>query len=117
MGGERGKRERGEREREERERGEREKKEREERERKERGEREEREREREIPPPIFFQPLLLPPLPHTHRYFPPTSPGYSTEMMESSVRSYEYPSGSAWAGLIARGGYRDPSREKKKLPY
>ncbi|XP_040287726.1 mitochondrial enolase superfamily member 1 isoform X1 [Bufo bufo] len=33
-------------------------------------------------------------------YMPPTDPGYSTEMKEDSVSSYQFPSGAIWQQLI-----------------
>lgn len=33
------------------------------------------------------------------RYMPPTAPGFSTEMKPDSLAAYEYPIGSAWAGV------------------
>ena len=32
------------------------------------------------------------------RYFPPTAPGFSIEMLPASLAEFEYPTGSAWVG-------------------
>ncbi|ELU05310.1 hypothetical protein CAPTEDRAFT_181186 [Capitella teleta] len=39
------------------------------------------------------------------RYMAPTAAGYSTEMKESSLRKYEYPSGSEWQRLFSEGKF------------
>ena len=49
------------------------------------------------------------------RYFPPSSPGYNTEMFEESVKDYTYPSGKVWKSLFKSGKYKDPSRIDKRL--
>ncbi|XP_022256429.1 mitochondrial enolase superfamily member 1-like, partial [Limulus polyphemus] len=40
------------------------------------------------------------------RYMIPQSPGYSSEMKESSLLAYEYPSGTKWKELFHSGKYR-----------
>ncbi|MFZ7089218.1 enolase C-terminal domain-like protein [Curtobacterium sp. RRHDQ10] len=35
------------------------------------------------------------------RYWPPTAPGAGTEMLEDSLRTFEYPDGPVWAGSTA----------------
>ena len=58
----------------------------------------------------FKSPLFL-----FFRYFPPSSPGYNTEMFEESVKDYTYPSGKVWKSLFKSGKYKDPSRIHKRL--
>ncbi|XP_071531045.1 mitochondrial enolase superfamily member 1-like [Panulirus ornatus] len=41
-------------------------------------------------------------------YIAPKVPGYSTEMWEKTLQSYEYPYGSQWKELFKEGKYRDP---------
>ena len=49
------------------------------------------------------------------KYYPPTQPGYSTEMFPESVLSFTYPNGEIWKDLFSSGRYKDPSRIHKRL--
>jgi L-fuconate dehydratase len=42
----------------------------------------------------FVDPVMI----RNGRYMPPTTPGYSITMHQESLRTYEFPSGSAWVG-------------------
>jgi hypothetical protein len=54
-------------------------------------------------------------VPFSNRYYPPSKPGYSTEMKEESVVDYQYPSGKIWQDLFQSGKYHDPSLVHKRL--
>ena len=49
------------------------------------------------------------------KYYPPTDPGYSTEMFPESVDKFSYPNGEIWKDLFSSGKYQDPSRIHKRL--
>ena len=48
-------------------------------------------------------------------YFPPMAPGYSSEMVENSVKDHSYPKGKVWKDLFESGKYKDPSLVHKRL--
>ena len=56
-----------------------------------------------------------PPKMGSSNYFPPMAPGYSSEMLESSVKDHSYPKGKVWKGLFESGKYKDPSLVHKRL--
>ena len=49
------------------------------------------------------------------KYYPPTDPGYSTEMFPESVDKFSYPNGEIWKDLFSSGKYQDLSRIHKRL--
>ena len=49
------------------------------------------------------------------KYYPPTDPGYSTEMFPESVDKFSYPNGEIWKDLFSNGKYQDRSRIHKRL--
>lgn len=42
-------------------------------------------------------------------YMPPTMPGFSCEIHKESLMEYEYPLGTKWRELFARGLFKDPN--------
>ncbi|KDR20308.1 mitochondrial enolase superfamily member 1-like isoform X1 [Zootermopsis nevadensis] len=47
---------------------------------------------------------------HAH-YIAPKMPGYSTVMKPDSVEAYEYPHGSKWQEMFAKGLFPDPTKQ------
>ncbi|XP_040570544.1 mitochondrial enolase superfamily member 1 [Lepeophtheirus salmonis] len=46
--------------------------------------------------------FIYPPVIGESKYFPPTAPGYSTEMKRASIRDFEYPNGITWKNILCK---------------
>lgn len=44
------------------------------------------------------------------KYIPPTGVGYSTTFKPETLAKYEYPNGTEWEALFAKGLYPDPRK-------
>jgi L-fuconate dehydratase len=45
-------------------------------------------------------------------YMPPRTPGYNTTLKPDAVSKYEFPNGSEWEDMFAKGIFRDPRKRK-----